>query len=390
MARSNPAALIALAVGAACSTTTAAGPHAGMVGQATARTVDSIVTAFVSENSVVGLQVAIGVGDSLVWTGAYGMADLEQRRPMTDSTRIRTASISKWLTATAAMRLVEQGRLDLDVPVQRYCPEYPVKRWPVTTRQLLQHRAGVRHYHGANGEPRDTPAERAALDAKIEAADLGSTIRYTNTVDPLVTFKDDPLLFEPGTSFQYTSFGYRLVGCVLRGAADRPYNDLINEAVLVPAGMGHTGIDDAWAIVPDRARGYKRRDGVLQRSVFRDVSENLPAGGHLSTASDLVRFALGWNAARLVTRESMAAMVTPPTADTVAVFRGLAVAVARVDDLGGRVVYLHSGSQAETRGWLVLRPDAGIAMAVLSNDEDVPLMTGIIWPILARVEGIGR
>jgi len=381
--------VLALAAAAGCTASqreTASRP----VGQATAATIDSLAAAFVAEGQVVGLQIALGIGDSVLWTGAYGMADLEQRRPMTDSTRIRTASISKWLTATAAMKLVEAGRLDLDAPVQAHCPEYPIKRWPLTTRQLLYHRGGVRHYWGANGEPRGTPAERAALEARIRAAELTTTIRYTNTVDPLVTFKDDPLLYQPGTGFRYTSFGYRLVGCVLRGAAGTSYNQLLAEAVLGPAAMRHTSDDDAYAIVPDRARGYIRRDGQLGRSKFRDVSENLPAGGHLSTASDLVRFALRWNAGALVSRESMATMVTPPTADSLPAFRGLGVVVARVEELGGRLVYLHSGSQDETRGWLVLRPDAGIAISTLSNDEDVPLMTEVIWPILRAVEGIDR
>src|SRR6187401_3003832 len=107
------------------------------------------------------------VRDGKLWSGAFGSADLEQDVPASTHTLFRTASIGKWFTATAAMRLAEDAELDLDAPVQKYCPQYPAKPWPVTSRQLLSHLAGVRHYYGDNGEPRDTEAQRAALDARI-------------------------------------------------------------------------------------------------------------------------------------------------------------------------------------------------------------------------------
>lgn len=348
--------------------------------------IERLIGDFVTDGEVVGLQAAIGVGDAVVWTGACSSADLENDLPVTDETRFRTASISKWMTGTAAMHLVEQGRLDLDEDVQTYCPEYPVKRWPLTTRQLLQHRAGVRHYIGSNGEPRETEAQRAALREVMESKALTRTVRYTNTVDALAPFKDDPLLFEPGTDYGYTSFGYRVVGCVLRGAARSSLNDLMDEVVFRPAGMSSTRDDDAFAIVPGRVHGYRRDDdGQLRRSAFRDVSENLPAGGHLSTTSDLVRFALAWHAGTLIDPASIDEMTTAPDGADPGSFYGLGVSVTRVDALDGATAWLHSGSQDETRTWLILLPERDVAIAMMSNDEDVPLMTEVIWPVLAIV-----
>ncbi len=354
---------------------------------AAAAAVDRIVSTWVADNDVVGLQVAVGVGGEVAWSGAYGMADLEHGIPVTDETRFRTASISKWMTAAAAMRLVELGQLDLDAPVQEYCRAFPEKEWPLTTRDLLAHRGGVRHYWGANGEDPQTPEERRALREKQEEASRWTTTRYDNTVGPINRFKDDPLLFEPGTDFRYTSFGYRLVGCILRGASGVSYDEVLKAHVFDPSGMTLTRNDDAHAIIPNRARGYVRAgSGELRRSQFRDVSENLPAGGHVSTASDLVRFALAWHAGRLVSEESMAAQTVPPPGAEPPQYYGFGITVAPVDDLGGKTVYLHSGSQDETRTWLVLVPESGVAISTLSNDEDVPLMLQIIWPILNLVD----
>lgn len=343
--------------------------------------IDSALAVLVDENGLVGMQVAIGIDGTVAWTGSYGMADLEHDSRVTDETLFRTASISKWMTATAAMRLVELGRLNLDAAVQEYCPEYPEKRWTLTARHLLEHRGGVRQYWGFNDEPSDTPEQQRELREKSEEERLWWSVRYTDVVEPLNRFKDDPLLFEPGTERRYTSLGYRLLGCVIRGAADTSYAAVMQEHVLGPAGMSSTRNDDAYAIIPGRARGYRSTpEGELRRSSFRDVSENLAAGGHLSTASDLVRFALAWHAGRLVSAASMEAM-TAPHADVAASARyqaretqnlqypgfGFSVSWA----FGNRRLEM-GGSQYGTRTHVFLHEESGIAIAWMTNYESIP------------------
>lgn len=226
------------------------------------------------------------IRDGKSWSGAFGSADLELEVQATTRSMFRTASIGKWFTATAAMRLVEESKLDLDAPVQDYCPQYPTKPWPVTSRQLLSHLAGVRHYYGDNGEKQDTDAERFDLAARVARERAGQFVRYTDMLGPLEIFKDDPLLFEPGTKTKYSSLGYRLMGCVLEGAAKMPYRKLMRELVFAPAGMQFITDDDARALIPHRVAGYSRGpDGVILRAEFRDVSENLPAGGWLASSA---------------------------------------------------------------------------------------------------------
>ncbi|PYP07450.1 MAG: hypothetical protein DMD27_01025 [Gemmatimonadetes bacterium] len=95
-----------------------------------------------------GVQVAVAVNGRLVWSEGFGYADAERKQPVTRETQFRIGSVSKPLTATAVALLYEQRKLDLDAPVQRYVPSFPDKGYPITTRQLTGHLAGIRHYKG--------------------------------------------------------------------------------------------------------------------------------------------------------------------------------------------------------------------------------------------------
>src|SRR5262249_47204467 len=153
-------------------------------------------------------------------------------------------------TATAALRLVEEGKLELDAPVQKYCPSYPQKQYAVTSRHLLSHMSGVRHYYGANGESQKTEEERNALQELVRREQSTQYIRFVDVVTPLNAFKDDALLFQPGTKVLYTSLGYRLLGCVLEGAAQTSYRTLMRSSIFLPAGMSGITEDDSSAIIP--------------------------------------------------------------------------------------------------------------------------------------------
>lgn len=337
-------------------------------------TVERIISATMIRSDVPGITAAVALRGKLILNSGYGTADLENHVPATAQTLIRTASVSKWFTATAAMRLVEEGKLDLEAPPQRYCKLYPYKRWPMKVRQLLNHTAGVRHYFGSNGEPQGSAADRAELARRQREERASQFIRYTDTIAPVSAFKDDPLLFEPGTQYRYTSHGYRLLGCVLAEASGEPYDALMARTVFHPAGMLNTTVDDAWAVIEHRASGYTQNtDGTLRRANFRDVSENLPAGGHLSTARDLVLFALAFNAGRLVKPATTQRMLENPRVDPGKTDRdpyyGFGV---HVHDLpGGHRLLSHDGAQDGTSTCLESVPDMGLAVAVMMNKDGV-------------------
>ena len=340
------------------------------------RDISKVASAALETNRLAGLSVAVSK-EGEIWSAGFGKADLEQNIPVTSRSMFRTASVAKWFTATAAMRLVEEGKLDLDAPVQQYCPAFPEKQWRVTARQLLTHMAGVRHNHGDNGEKRDTEAERKNLELLIQHEKSGQYLRYTDVIKPLDAFKNDALIFQPGTRVQYSSPGYRLLGCVLEGAARTPYRQLMREKVFAPAGMRAITEDDALALVPHRVAGYsKAPDDSLVRATFRDVSENLPAGGWLSTTEDLVRFALAFQAGTLVkpaTRDQM--LERPKLNDGTPApnpfgdpkfYYGTGVMVGPID---GRPAWFHTGGQSGASALLYWFPDSRIAVALLTNRD---------------------
>src|SRR5207237_1540157 len=159
------------------------------------------------------------VNGKLGWWEAFRYADAERQKPATRETQCRIGSVSKPLTATAVALLYQQGKLDLDAPVQRYVPSFPDKGYPVTTRLLAGHLAGIRHY-------RD---DEFLLN------------RHFNTVlDGLTIFQDDSLLFPPGTRFSYSSYGWNLVSAVVEAASGDDFLHHMAAHVFRPLGLSHT------------------------------------------------------------------------------------------------------------------------------------------------------
>lgn len=128
----------------------------------------------------VGLSLAVARDGRIVWSEAFGYRDLERRQAATPATVFRIYSVSKPMTAVAAARLLEQGRLDPNAPVRRYVPEFPDKGTPITAMQLATHTSGIRHYEN-EGEARS----REHCSSVDEALEI---------------LADDPLVHPPGAS----------------------------------------------------------------------------------------------------------------------------------------------------------------------------------------------
>jgi len=127
--------------------------------------IEKAISAFMTANSVPGVSVAVVQNGQPVWSAGFGMADLEDSAPATASTLYRLGSISKSITAVAILQLYERGKLDLDAPVQKYCPAFPPKDSPITSRQLLAHLSGIRHYNddGMGYVPEDSARHFASM-----------------------------------------------------------------------------------------------------------------------------------------------------------------------------------------------------------------------------------
>lgn len=306
-----------------------------------------------TKQKIAGLSVAVVVGHEIQWSKGFGFADLENSIPFTATTVHRLASVSKTLTAVAAMQLAEKGALDLEAPIQKYCPAFPAKAQPISTRMLLGHLSGIRHY--AKGE------------------DFDSTHHYDGIADSLKAFQADPLLHDPGTEFKYSTYGYVVLGCVVEGASGMRYADYVRDRIAKPAGMERTRTDDHYAIIPGRARPYQHlENGELGNANLADTSNKVPGGGMVSTAMDLARFAIALETGRLLKPETFAKMQVPMKTKE---GKDSPYFGWSISERAGKKVLAHSGSQQGTATYLLMIPESGFAISVISNTEGVSMGT---------------
>jgi CubicO group peptidase (beta-lactamase class C family) len=321
---------------------------------ATRAHIEKAASSFLAANSVPGIGVAVVQDGEIVWSQGFGMADLENFVPATSSTLFRLGSISKPITATAIMQLSERGKLDLEAEVQKYCPAFPKKEWPITTRELLGHLGGIRHYNpdGKGDIPEDSAKHFATMEESLQV------------------FAGDPLVAKPGTKFHYSTYGYTVLGCVLEGAASEKYVDYAKENVFDPAAMEETQADNFFAIVPHRSRWYhKDKSGAVQNAGVLDSSYKIPGGGLISSADDMARFEIAMMANKLLKPATREAMWTPQKAADGSQ-NGYALGWATQKKYGLALVE-HSGSQQGTSTSVILVPERRAGVVVLANMDGV-------------------
>jgi CubicO group peptidase (beta-lactamase class C family) len=248
----------------------------------------------------------------------------------------------------------------LDAPVQKYCPAFPQKPWPLTKRQLLGHLGGIRYYNVP-----EIPYSVSQTDPEV-----GNTLHFENGIEGgLKFFATEPLVARPGTHFNYTTQGYTLVGCAIEGASGKSYAGYVRESVLVPAGPLHSRPDDRFAIIPSRTRFYSQdKSGAPVNAEFLDSSYKVPGGGWLASAPDMARFAVAILANHLVKRATRDLMWTEqiPTDGLGRMAYGLGWQVGSMDgvmDVG------HGGTQQGASAMLLIESAANAGVVVLTNSD---------------------
>ena len=293
-----------------------------------------------------GLALAVASDGRILYSESFGFADLEERVPVWPTTKFRIGSISKPLTATALLQLVEAGKVDLDAPVQKYVPSFPEKSAPITVRMVAGHLSGIRHYQGDEMEiPR----------------------HYDNVLEGLQIFENDPLVAPPGTKFSYSSYGFNLLGAVIESASGEPFLSYMQEHVLTPLGLVHTTADQNTQIIEQRSRFYElAKDGHQENAPYVDNSYKWAGGGFLSTAEDLVRFGSTIMRPGLLKAETLRIMFTPQKTKA-GELSPYGVGWFIRKSRSGRLVYEHSGGSIGGTSQLIVYPDAHLVVALVTN-----------------------
>jgi len=333
--------------------------------------IEAAISKFMASSHAPGVSVAVVENGEYVWSQGFGFADLENNSPASEHTLYRLGSISKSLTATAAMQLWERKQLDLDAPVQKYCAAFPQKPWPITTRLVMGHLAGIRHY---KSESPDDP-------------EIGNTKHFDNPIQAgLDFFKNDALVSEPGKTFHYSTQGYTLVGCVIEGASGSKYVDFMRQNVFSPAGMEHTQVDNRFAIIPYRTGFYHETEsGTVENADFLDSSYKIPGGGWLSSAEDMARFEVAILNDKLIKPATRALMWTPlkpsdGSKDGYALGWGVGESDG-IADIG------HNGGQQGTSTTFFIVPAQRDGVVVLANLEGADV-TGLAHETMKVLVGM--
>ncbi len=225
---------------------------------------------FAEATGAPGVSITVVENGEIVWDQATGMSDLEQGSPMTTGTLMRIGSISKTMTAVAAMRMASQGLIDLDEPVSDYLKDYKGPARKSSLRQLASHTGCVRGYREGEG--------------------IVYT-HYESAREALTLFESDPLECSPGEEFIYSSYGFTLLSAVMAEVEKTSFYDVMQTEVWESAGLTQTDFDDVFRIIKGRARFYETDDkGALVNAPYNDSSYKYAGAGMLSSTRDMAHF----------------------------------------------------------------------------------------------------
>ena len=294
-----------------------------------------------------GTAVAVAIGDEIVWSTAFGFADVDRHRPVSRATQFRVYEVAMPLTATMMARLSDEGRIDLDAPIQRYVPGVQDDGAPVTVRSLAAHLSGARDFEDEEDAPSPCAAARDAVR------------------------RLPPQLFvrPSGLAYAKSRPGYLLLSAALESASGKSFGDLLAETIASPTGMSLTMVDDPRRFLPGRTLFYERGWFGLLRSAHEvDTSCRWGAGGLLSTTGDLARFGAALLRGEILRRETLDAMFTSQLTRA-GVRTGYGLGWHVETDQRGRRVLWHGGRGVGGRSAIVLVPHARLVCVMLSNIE---------------------
>ncbi|RZS92464.1 serine hydrolase domain-containing protein [Aquimarina brevivitae] len=300
------------------------------------------------QTNIPGVQIAVMIDGVLVWSESFGYKDLEHKIAVSKNTKFRIASVSKPLTSVALGKMLETGTLKLDDSIHKLVPEFPQKEFIVTPRQLASSTSGIRHY--------------------TSQKETMTTTNYASLIEALAPFKNDDLLFKPGSSFEYSSYGWVVLGAAMEKASQHDFKEIMQN-IWNDLEMNNTSFD-----IPNNAdttlsKFYIKNKNHRIEAPFMNRSFIYPGGGYLSTAEDLAHFGnslLSNNYLKNKTKELLFSKTKLNNGKEIPYGLGWEVGQSRLQTA---IVY-HSGSMSTARSHLMLYPNEKIVLAYLANTGD--------------------
>ncbi|MFD2562996.1 serine hydrolase domain-containing protein [Aquimarina rubra] len=309
---------------------------------------DKLLEQIVSESKVVGVSAGYSINGETLWQAANGYAYKEKKQQFLKETKVRMASIAKPMTALAVMQLVEQNLIDLDAPIQAYIPDYPKQpNTQITTRHLLSHTSGIGGYK--NGKEAQTK------------------VNYPRLSDAIEFFKNRPLLFEPGTQYGYTTYGYTLLGVIIEKASGITYETYMQKHIWDKANMTNTGIE-IFGNNKENGSGlyHKNKKGKIKEGKENNLSNRIPGGGFYTTVGDMLKFGNAVINNTFVKPETLSLMREHHSLEKERNAYGFGWFLYNPKPNEGAIIG-HSGGQTGCSSQLYIVPEKGIVTIVLAN-----------------------
>lgn len=298
-----------------------------------------------------GCQVAISRHGRVLFSKAYGMADLEHNVPLTTESILEAGSVSKQFTSAAMLLLEQQGKLSMDDDVRKYVPELPDYGDKITLRHMMQHTSGLKDWGavaGIAGWPR-------------------STKTYANSDALYIITRQKTLNHKPGEIYSYSNSNYNLFAIIVERVSGKSLAEFTKQYIFEPAGMKHTSWRDNYKrVVPNRAIAYDKQGSAYYTSMPNEyVYGN---GGLLTTAEDLLLWNQYYLSGKLGNPSLLAKQLATTPFNNGRMNRYAAGLV--VDSVRGWKMITHNGATAGYRANLDYFPDLGLSIAWLSNSSE--------------------
>eukprot|EP01132_Coremiostelium_polycephalum_P002248 gene2248-2771_t len=346
---------------------------------------------------VPGLSACVMVKGKTIFKEGFGYSDIENAIPVDPSTKMRIASISKSLTSAAVGTLLERGKLSLDDSIYRWVPTFPKNpnhpEDDITIRHLAAHLSGIRHYSKSENEFYSIRKYKSKLE--------DNPLSHPHPLEIFITnpWVEDIVKSKPGHYFNYTTFGYTLLGTVIENITGVNYQTFMRDNVFNRCGMFNTVIDEQETIIPNRSKQYCLRtfkrsgpgDGnhgdisILMNAEYTNSSYKWAGGGFLSTSEDICRFGSAIIGGRLLKRETIEKLFTPQeTKEGKKLNYGLGWFIKSlpgnentienketesVEFINNKIIY-HPGGAVGGTTTLVMIPKEGIVVCILANQEN--------------------
>ncbi|NDJ16964.1 serine hydrolase [Myxacorys almedinensis] len=316
--------------------------------------VDKAIAAYKDQNNLPGISVAIAQNGKILYSRGFGFADVDKQQVAHAETIYRLASVSKPVTASLTMRLVDRDRLSLDQLTRSYLSDLPA---PHTYRvqHLLNHQSGICHYE--------------------QCGSAWANQDYATAAAAMQKFINQPLLFKPGEKYDYSTHAYTVLGAVLEDVTKTSFASLVRKEITQGLGLPTLRPEDRTQPDSDRTTLYKLSNGKNVVSSPDKISWKEGGGGLESTSVDLTRLGIKLLNGSVMSPRSRDLMWTKSKFNNGSTSNyGLGWNIGTDQ---GRKIVAHDGSQNGARSYWRLYPEDGITIVVLTNrSEHNPAVLG--------------